>query len=86
MEKGNKLQQPIRITLAIAMWALILWVLTLNIPSFLPIARAIFIVFVIPSGLVEWLKYKGLVGKSRSMMVKIAFMVAAALIWYWGYR
>ncbi len=82
----NKLQQPVRITLAIVLWALILWVLTLGMPALVPVAKALFIVFVLPSGLVEWFKYKGLVGKSRSVAVKILLMIVAALIWYFVYR
>jgi predicted PurR-regulated permease PerM len=85
-EKGNKFQQPVRITLAIVLWALILWVLTLNMPALIPIAKAIFIVAVLPTGLVEWLRYKGLVGEKSAVPVKIFLMIIAALLWYFVYR
>jgi predicted PurR-regulated permease PerM len=85
-EKENKLQQPVRITLAIVLWGLILWVLTLGVPALVPMAKAIFIVAVLPSGLVEWLRYKGLVGENRSAVAKILLMIVAALLWYFGYR
>ncbi|AGL03119.1 hypothetical protein [Desulfoscipio gibsoniae] len=85
-EKERKLQQPVRITMAIVLWGLILWVLTINSPTLVPVAQAIFIVFVIPSGLGEWFKYKGLVGESKSMLLKIVLMIAGGLVWYFGFR
>lgn len=85
-EKGHGMQQPIRITLAMALWAGLLWFFTLGQPSWQPIARVVFIVFVIPNGIVEWLKYKEIIGEQRAGVAKIVFMVAAALIWYLWYR
>lgn len=85
-DKKNKMQQPVRITLAMALWALILWFLTLGQPTLVPLAKGVFIIFVIPMGLVEWLKYKGIVGENRSVMVKIIAILGAALLWYFSYR
>jgi len=85
-QKGNGISQPLRITLAMAMWALLLWFFSMGHPSLVPIARAIFIVFVIPSGLGEWLKYKGMINQNRSGVVKIGLMIAAAALWYFEYR
>ncbi len=86
-KKGNKFQQPVRITLAIVLWAFILWVLTLGMPALVPIAKAIFIVAVLPTGLVEWLRYKGLVvGEKSAVPAKILLMIIAALLWYFVYR
>ncbi|TYO93860.1 hypothetical protein [Desulfallas thermosapovorans] len=85
-EKKHKMPQPVRITMAIVLWGLILWVLTFNSPPLVPVARAIFIVFVIPSGLGEWLKYKGLVDESKAMVLKLVLMIVAAVAWYFFYR
>jgi len=85
-EKDNHLQQPVRITLAIVMWALILWVLTLGVPALVPVAKAIFIVAVLPTGLVEWFVYKGLVKEKSAVLAKILLVIAAALLWYYVYR
>lgn len=85
-EKERKTPQPVRIAMAIVLWGLILWVLTFNSPTLVPVARVIFIVFVIPSGLGEWIKYKGLVGESKSMVLKLVLMIVAAVVWYFFYR
>ncbi|MBF7081824.1 hypothetical protein IT084_02390 [Desulfallas sp. Bu1-1] len=85
-ERESRMPQPVRITLAMALWALFLWILTLGQPSLVPVARAVFIIFVIPNGLVEWLKYKGIVGAGRAGIAKVIAMVAAALVWYYQYR
>jgi len=81
-EKDKHLQQPVRITLALVLWAIILWVLTLGVPALLPVAKAIFIVVVLPTGLVEWFGYKGLVKQKSAVLAKIVLMLAAALLWY----
>ncbi|WP_027364916.1 hypothetical protein [Desulfotruncus alcoholivorax] len=87
VEKGNKnFSQPVRITLAMAMWAVILWVLSIGHPALAQVARAVFIIFVIPTGLVEWFKYKGIVGDKRSGLIKVLGMAGAAVLWYFEYR
>ncbi|SFQ95767.1 hypothetical protein [Desulfoscipio geothermicus] len=85
-EKERKMRQPVRITLAMALWALILWFLTLGHPGLQPVAKAILIIFVLPMGLVEWLKYKGAVSDTRAGVAKVLAMVGAALLWYFSYR
>ena len=85
-DKENKMPQPVRITLAIVLWGFILWLLTVGVPSLVPVAKAIFIVAVLPSGLGEWLKYKGLVGEKSAIPAKILLVIIAALLWYFLYR
>lgn len=85
-EKGKGVSQPVRITMAMAMWAALLWVLSLGHPALAQVARAVFIIFVIPTGLVEWFKYKGIVGAKRSGLIKVLGMAGAALLWYFEYR
>lgn len=85
-ERESRMPQPVRITLAMVLWALFLWILTLGHPALVPLAQAVFIIFVIPNGLVEWLRYRGIVGDDRSGMVKVITMIAAAVVWYFQYR
>ncbi len=84
--KENKMQQPVRIAMAMAMWAAILWLLTLGHPRLVPLAKAVFIIYVVPSGLVEWLKYRGVVGDNRAGVLKLVGFIGMALVWYFGYR
>ncbi|SFG23453.1 hypothetical protein SAMN05660649_01072 [Desulfotomaculum arcticum] len=85
-EKGKGISQPVRITMAMVLWALILWFLSLGNPALAQLARAVFIIFVIPTGLVEWFKYKGIIGDKRSGLIKVLGMAGAAVLWYFEYR
>ena len=85
-EKGKGVYQPVRITMAMAMWAAILWVLSLGHPVLAQVSKAVFIIFVIPTGLVEWFKFKGVIGSKRSGLIKAFGMAGAALLWYFEYR
>lgn len=86
-EKDQKrAAQPVRITMAMALWAILLWVLSLGHPVLAQVSRAVFIIFVIPTGLVEWFKYKGLVSDKKSGLIKVVGMAGAALLWYFEYR
>lgn len=67
---------------AIIAWAALLWFFTINNPNFVPAARAIFIVVVIPLAAAEWVKMKGLVGENRIIPVKIGLIAAALAIWF----
>jgi len=81
-EKRSGLSQPVRIIMATAMWAVLLWFLSFGHPVLVPITKAIFIVFVIPTGLVEWYKYRGLISEKRAPAVKVAGMAAFGVLWY----
>lgn len=85
-EEKSKLSQPVRITLAIVLWAVLLWLLSFGHPVLVPIAKAIFVVFVVPTGLVEWMKYKGMVSKQRSPAAKVVGMAIFAIIWYFFFQ
>ena len=80
--EGRKIPGPALISLAIMAWALILWVFTLGHPSFVPVARLIFIVFVIPIAVVEWLKMKGILKDKAILPVRLGIIILAAVIWY----
>jgi hypothetical protein len=80
MDKNRK--GPVLIAGAIIAWAALLWFFTINNPSFVPAARAIFIVLVVPLAAAEWLKMKGLIGEGKSLPVKIIFIAAALAAWY----
>lgn len=82
-ERKSNLSQPVRITLAMVLWAVILWLFSYGHPKLVPVAKAIFVVFVIPQGLVEWLKYKGMVSEKASPSAKVAGMAAFALLWFY---
>lgn len=81
-EKNYKMSQPVRITMAMVLWGLILWLFTLGDSGLLPLIRAIFIIFIIPTGLVEWLKYKGIVKNEAAAVVKVIAMIGAGAVWY----
>lgn len=81
-EKGNSLSQPVRIMMAIVLWAVLLWFLSFGHPVLVPITKAIFVVFIVPTGLVEWYKYRGLISEKKASAVKVAGMAVFALLWY----
>lgn len=81
-DKKNNLPQPVRITLAFVLWGVILWILSFGHPVMVPIAKAIFVVFIVPTGLVEWLRYKGLVSEQRSAPAKVVGMIIFAVVWF----
>ncbi len=81
-EKKEGMSQPVRIVMATALWAVLLWFLSLGHPVLVPISKAIFIVFVVPTGLVEWYKYRGLISEKKAPAVKVAGMIVFALLWY----
>ena len=85
-ERKSNLPQPVRITLAMAMWGFILWLFSFGHPALVPIAKAIFIVFVMPTGLVEWLKYRGMVAEQKAPVAKVAGMALFAAIWYFFFQ
>ena len=71
-----------RIALAVVLWGLILWLMTIGMPGLAPLAVAIFMVAVLPTGIVEWLNYRGRISDERSGPAKIVLMIIAALAWY----
>ncbi|MCL2337905.1 MAG: hypothetical protein FWC60_10860 [Firmicutes bacterium] len=82
-EKKEKVfSQPVRIIMATALWAALLWFLSFGHPTMAPITKAIFIVFVVPTSLVEWYKYRGLIREEKASAIKVAGMIVFALIWY----
>ncbi|MFZ5596675.1 MAG: hypothetical protein ACOY31_06645 [Bacillota bacterium] len=81
----KKIPGPALIGIAILTWAFILWFLTINNPSFVPVARLIFMVLIVPVALGEWLKMKGMVSSKMDLPVKVVLMAAALAAWfYWG--
>ncbi|GBF34041.1 hypothetical protein DCCM_3152 [Desulfocucumis palustris] len=80
--KGKKIPGPALIALGILAWAIILWLFTLGNPGFVPAARFIFIVLVIPLAAAEWLKMKGIVKKPLLLPVRLLLIAAAAVFWY----
>ncbi len=80
--EGNKLPGPALIALGILAWALVLWIFTLGNPSFVPVARLIFMVLVLPMATVEWLRIKGLLKKQLILPVRLLIIAAALAIWY----
>jgi hypothetical protein len=77
---------PVRVFWGMVAWAVILWLFTLGNPSFIPAAKFLFIVLVLPNGLAEWLKDKGVTNSSTSIFARIILMIGAGLIWYFYYR
>lgn len=78
----RKLPGPAKIALGILAWALVLWVLTLGHSSFVPVARFIFIVLVIPLAVIEWIKMKGLLKESYIPTARLVLFMMAGTIWY----
>lgn len=78
----RRLPGPVRIALGILAWALVLWVLTLGHSSFVPVAKFIFIVLVVPMAVVEWIKMKGLLKETQLPAARVLMFMAAGLIWY----
>jgi len=77
---------PARIFLSMAAWGGILWVFTLGNPSFIPAAKFLFIVLVLPNGITEWLKDKNIVKDSFSLYIRVALIIGAGMLWYYYYR
>ncbi|KJS16394.1 MAG: hypothetical protein VR69_09470 [Peptococcaceae bacterium BRH_c4b] len=80
--EGNKLPGPALIALGILAWALVLWIFTLGNPSFVPVARFIFMVLVLPMAAAEWLRIKGLLKKQLILPVRLLIIATALAIWY----
>lgn len=75
----------VRIFMAVILWTFILWLFTIGNPGFIPIAKFIIIVIVIPCAVVEWLKGKQVITKylPASWFIAIAM---GALIWHYIIR
>ena len=82
----KKLQGPALIAAAILTWALLLWFLSINNPSFMPVARAIFIVLILPVAVTEWMKMKGLVRPDKIFAVRWGLSVVALAAWFFMSR
>lgn len=80
--KYQQLPGPVRIALAILLWSLILWLFTLGHAGFVPVARMIFLVFVMPYAIAEWLKMKNLLSGKKLDYARVALIVCAAVIWW----
>lgn len=80
--EGKKLPGPALIALGILAWALVLWIFTLGNPSFVPMARSIFVVLVLPMAAAEWLRIKGLLKKQLILPARLLIIAAALAIWY----
>ncbi len=76
---------PARVFLGMVAWAVVLWVFTLGNPSFVPAAKFLFMVLVLPNGVAEWLKDKGIFTGSINVYIRIALIIGAGLIWYFYY-
>lgn len=77
---------PARVFLGMVAWGVILWVFTLGNPSFVPVAKFLFIVLVLPNAIIEWLKDKNVVKSSVSFYARLALIAGAAVLWYFHYR
>lgn len=77
---------PALIASAILAWALILWFLSINNPNFVPIARALFIVLIMPIAVAEWIKMKKLVREDRIFHLRWGLSVVALAIWLIMYK
>lgn len=77
---------PAKVFVGMFMWGVILWLFTLNNPSFVPIAKFLFLVLVVPNGVVEWLKDKNIVRGRLVLFTRLALVIAAGVIWYFYYR
>jgi len=82
----RKLQGPALIAAAILSWALLLWFLSINNPSFLPVARTIFIVLILPVAVTEWMKMKGLISPDKIFAVRWGLSVVALAVWFFMNR
>lgn len=82
----KKLQGPALIAAAILIWALLLWFLSINNPGFLPIARAIFMVLILPVAVAEWMKMKGLVSPDKIFAVRWGLSAVALAAWFFTSR
>ena len=82
----RKLQGPSLIAAAILIWALLLWFLSVNNPGFLPIARAFFIVLILPVAVAEWIKMKGLVSPDKIFAIRWGLSAVALAAWFFMNR
>ncbi|HHW42924.1 hypothetical protein GFC01_15860 [Desulfofundulus thermobenzoicus] len=77
----RNLPGPALLALVILAWAVILWVFTLGYPGFVPVARFIFWVLVVPAALAEWLRMKGFIRGRMVTLARLGFIILAALLW-----
>lgn len=73
---------PALIAAAILTWALILWFLSINNPNFIPVARAVFFVLIVPMAVAEWIKMKKIVKEDKIFHLRWGLSAAALAIWY----
>ncbi|MFZ5643163.1 MAG: hypothetical protein ACOY46_06205 [Bacillota bacterium] len=83
---NEKQRGPVYLAGAIIAWAVILWFFTINNPSFVPVARMIFIIGVIPLAVAEWLKMKGIVSGKLLTPLKVVLILGAFAYWYFKMR
>ncbi|MEW5953121.1 MAG: hypothetical protein AB1815_05115 [Bacillota bacterium] len=74
-----------RILLAVLLWILILWLFTIGHPGFVPIAKFMIVVIILPYALVEWLKEKQLITKYL-LVFRIAGLLLGGMVWYYLVR
>lgn len=75
----------VRILLAVLVWVFILWLFTIGNPGFLPIAKFIIAVFVIPYALVEWAKEKQWLTK-HFPVARIVGLLLGGVVWHFFIR
>lgn len=80
--EGKKLPGPALVALGILAWALVLWIFTLGNPSFVPVARFIFVVLVLPLAVAEWLRVKGLLKNPFIQPARLLIIAIALAVWY----
>lgn len=78
----KKAPGPALIAGAILAWALVLWFLSINNPSFVPVARAVFFVLIVPLAVAEWIKIKKLVREDKIFYVRWGLSALALGAWY----
>lgn len=76
---------PARIFLSMLGWGVILWLFTLHNRDFIPVAKFLFIVLVIPNAIIEWLKDKNIIKAPAGFYTRLILVIGAGVIWYLFY-
>lgn len=75
----------VRIFVTVLLWILIMWLFTIGYPGFVPIAKFIIVIIILPYAMVEWLKEKQVITRYL-LAYRLVALTVGALIWHYLIR